>query len=88
MTRPPMPSDYDREDGLSDDTLLEQCPHCERTYSGNGGYLGPVYDDRGREFTTYLDTDPKQGPFYCEECWPELLRNRKQSKNHSLGDFA
>jgi len=83
-----LPDDYDKADGFNDQQGIEQCPHCETVYSPNGGYAGPVYDQRGREFEYHIDTEPGQGPFFCEDCWPELATNQKQAENQSLGDFA
>lgn len=83
-----LPSDYEREDGWDADRALNLCPHCETIYSGNGGYLGPVYNQDGKEFETYLDTDPNKGPWFCRDCWDELEANRKQAENAQLGEFA
>ncbi|WP_311171776.1 hypothetical protein [Halobellus ordinarius] len=82
-----VPSDYDTDDGWTDDGL-EQCPHCETTLAPQTGKHAPVYDGRGRKFDTIYDTDPNNGPFYCADCWPELEANQKASENQSLGRFA
>jgi hypothetical protein len=87
MTDGTLPSDYDASDGMGDNGI-EQCPHCGQSYSPNGGHTGPVYDDRGREYETHLDTDPGDAPFFCPDCWPELEANRKASENKQLEDFA
>lgn len=83
-----LPSDYDKEDGYNPDNGLEHCPLCEQQFGGQGGHLGEVYDQNGRRFEHFMNTDSTKGPFFCPDCWPELERNQKQSENKSLGEFA
>lgn len=87
MTDAPTPSDYDIEDGWDDDGGLEQCAHCERQFSGEGGYHGTVYDQAGREYEYFLNTDSGNAPFFCPDCWPELKANRRARENQSLAAF-
>lgn len=82
-----LPSDYTAEDGCKDNGT-EKCPHCGLEYSGEGGYHATVFDQQGREYANFLDTDPGKGPFFCPECWDELETNKKASENQSLGDYA
>jgi len=83
-----LPDDYDKADGFNEEKAIEQCPHCEQTYSPNGGYLGPVWDQSGRRYDHHTDSDPSDGPFFCQDCWHELEANQKRAENQSLGDFA
>lgn len=85
MTDAPFPSDYDAEDGF--DGGLELCPHCDRQISGEGGHHDTVYDQQGRRYEYFLNTDPGQGPFFCPDYWPELETNQRASENQSLGAF-
>jgi hypothetical protein len=83
-----LPEHFDSSDGWSDKAAgLEQCPVCERVYSPNGGYTGPVYDETGTRYETHLDTEPGQGPYFCMACWPELEANRKAKENKTLGEY-
>lgn len=84
----PTTDDYDKSDGWSDEQGCEICPHCELLYSGNGGYMGTVYDSRGRQYEHFYDTDPGQGPFFCPDCFEELDTNRKAAENATLEGFA
>jgi len=80
-------SDYTGEDGWEDGT--EICPHCERPVgSVESGYHGPVYNTNGDRYDHRNDTQPKKGPYFCEECWEELQINQRKEKNKPLGDFA
>jgi len=79
------PSDYEVEDGLNDGAI-DQCPHCGQSLYPHD-HSGPVYDPNGREYHGIMDTDPKDGPFFCRECWRELDANRKQQENQTLGDY-
>jgi hypothetical protein len=88
MTDGTLLSDYDRSDGWNANRGLNLCPHCERLYSGNGGYIGPVFNQDGREFETYFDTDPSKGPWFCKSCWTELERNQKQDENRTLTEWS
>lgn len=83
-----LPSDYDTQDGWDDDNGIDVCPHCELVYSPNGGHMGEVFDQSGRKYEHYLNTEPGDGPFFCPDCWDELETNRKASENNSLEDFA
>jgi len=83
-----VPSDYDKGDGFNEDNGLWECPRCGVIYSGNGGYIGPVYDQQGHEYDTYLDTTPGQGPWFCADCWAELEVNQKQAENATLGRWS
>lgn len=83
-----LPTEYDNSDGWDESRALNYCPHCETVFSGNGGILGPVYNQDGTRFETYLDTDPNNGPWFCQDCWTELEANRKAAENKSLGEFA
>jgi hypothetical protein len=87
MTDAPLPSDYSIEDGFSENGM-EKCPHCEQQFGGESGHHGTVYDQQGREYEYFLNTDSGKGPFFCPECWPELEANRNAEQNHGLGDFA
>lgn len=82
------PHDYDATDGFDADRGLDQCPHCETIMSANGGYFGPVYDQRGTRYETIYDTDARDRPFFCESCWVELETNRRLNNNRSLADFT
>jgi len=82
------PSDFESIDGWIEDSALEKCPVCERVYSGNGGYVETVYDQQGKEYDHYLDTEPGDGPYFCADCWPELEANRKAKENKSLEEYA
>lgn len=82
-----LPSDYDKDDGWNDTKGCDQCPHCETIWSMNGGMQGPAYDSTGQRYKIYLDSDPADGPFFCQECWNELKTNRKRANNQTLGDF-
>jgi hypothetical protein len=84
----PTPQDYDSEDGWDDDHGIEQCPHCECIWSGNGGMLGPAFTQDGRKFELYLDASPGEGPFFCEDCWQELRINERQQANATLGEYG
>lgn len=86
--RPPLPSDYGSDDGYDPHNGLDQCAHCEVTMSGNGGYMGPVYDSDGNRYETVLDTDPDDRPFFCEGCWGELVSNRRSENNEGLEDYT
>jgi len=82
-----VPSDYDGDDGWGENGL-EQCPHCGDQLGGEAGRHEDVYDQRGRHFEYFLDTDSSKGPFFCPECWEELDRNRKAAKNDSLEAYT
>jgi hypothetical protein len=80
--------DVEPEDGWDDERGLERCPVCERGYSGNGLYIGPVYDLDGNRYETYLDTDPDDRPFPCEECWEEIETEVRARNHRTLDDFG
>jgi len=82
------PDDYDTDDGWNDQQGSEQCPHCESVWSFNGGMEGPAYRSDGTSYDFYSQADVGNGPFFCEDCWPDLEANRKRAENQSLGDFA
>ena len=82
-----IPDDYDRDDGWSDSKGVEMCPDCQVIFSPNGGYTGAVYDQQGRRFEHYSDTDPMGGPFFCPDCWELLDANKKQAEHQTLGEF-
>jgi len=82
-----LPTDYDKEDGFSNEKGCEICPHCGSPWSMNGGNQGSAFDKQGREYEFYINTDPAKGPFFCADCWPELETNQKQSENKTLGEF-
>ena len=79
---------YDKEDGWYKDAGIEQCPHCETPHSPNGGYVGVVFDKHGTRFDTLYESDPKQGPYFCADCFEELETNRRKQQNIGLGEFA
>lgn len=85
---PAIPQDYDKDDGYDDEQGFEKCPHCGQKLGTETGHLGTVYDQRGREYEHFHNTDPGQGPFFCPDCWPELERNEKQSENTALEEFV
>lgn len=85
--REPTPQDYDSEDGWGQDGL-EQCPHCERQLSGESGWHGRVFDQQGHEFDHLLNTEPGNGPFFCEDCWQELRVNVLQQENATLREYG
>jgi len=87
MTNEPTPDDYDIDDGFDEDAGLEQCPHCETTYSINSSFYGPVWDASGTEYELYTESVPGDGPFFCEDCWTELRVDQKQQENATLGEF-
>jgi uncharacterized Zn ribbon protein len=82
-----VPSDYDSDDGWGDNGL-EQCPHCGDQLGGESGRHEDVYDQRGRHFEHFLDTDSSKGPFFCPDCWEELDRNRKAAENDTLEAYT
>lgn len=82
------PSDYEIDAGWSDSKGAEICPECRIVYSPNGGYTGTVYDRQGRRYEYHSDTAPKDGPFFCPDCWEILEANRKASENKSIEDYA
>lgn len=81
------PDDYDAGDGWDETTASECCPHCETVWSPNGGMIGPAFDASGTKHESYFDTDPGDGPFFCEDCWKELDANRKRDQHRTLGEF-
>lgn len=83
-----LPNDYDPSDGFNDSKGCEQCPHCNRIYSSNGGYIGPVYDQQGTRYEFWHDTNPSESPFFCPDCWEELDANRKREENESLTEWS
>jgi len=44
-------------------------------------------DAAGTEYELYTESDPGDGPFFCEDCWTELRVNQKQQENATLGEF-
>jgi hypothetical protein len=82
-----VPSDYDSDDGWGDNGL-EQCPHCGDQLGGESGRHEDVYDQRGRHFEYFLDTDSSKGPFFCPDCWDELDRNQKAEQNDTLEAYT
>jgi hypothetical protein len=87
MSNQPLPDDYDANDGFDEDYGVEQCPHCEKLFTPNGGHTGPVFDQRGREYDCHLDTNPGDGPFFCPTCWHNLEANRNASNHRQLTEF-
>lgn len=87
MTESPVPSDYDTEDGWNKDSGLEYCPHCEKQFGAEGGYHGTVYDQSGRRYEYFLNTEAGNGPFFCPDCWDELRVNQRAQENQSLAAF-
>ena len=83
----PIPSDYDKDDGWNEQNGLEECPHCGTLYSGNGGYTSTVYDQNGRRYEHHGDSDPMDGPFFCESCWDELEANKNAQEHKTLGEY-
>lgn len=81
------PADYDRGDGFNKENGLEECPHCDKLYCANGGYIGEVYDKQGQKHESFLDTNPADGPFFCPDCWAELDANKKASEHYQLTEF-
>ena len=81
------PDDFEQGDAYDDERGLERCPACKQCYSANGLYSGPVWDSSGRRFDLYLQASAG-ARLFCEDCWPTLDRNRKQTENNTLGDFA
>lgn len=79
-------TDLHRHDRFADNGV-EQCPICGRSFSPNGGYRGPFYDADGQEYDALLNTDPDEGPYYCEECWTKYDVCRKQEVNAQLDQF-
>lgn len=80
--------DYDIAEGWDGEMGLCQCPECERKYSGNGLYIGPVYDLDHNRYESYLDPEWQDGPFLCEPCYKRLHTDIRRSNNRSLGEFA
>ena len=87
MTEKPTPDDYDADDGFDEEQGLDKCPHCDTTYSMNSSFYGPVWDQNGDRYETYVETDPTEGPWFCAHCWPELDTNRKQTEHKTLGEY-
>jgi hypothetical protein len=81
-------AEYSVEDGFDDTAGLEQCPVCETTYSINSSFYGPVWDDGGNRYEYYTETDPMDGPFFCEDCWPRYQAHRAGVEHTTLDEFG
>jgi len=76
-----------QEDGYDDGSACGKCPLCEVIYSGNGGYLGPVWDLNGEKYETFYDTEPGDGPFVCEKCIPRCRKAIATAENKTITDY-
>lgn len=88
MSEAPTADDYDAADGWDEEQSIEQCPHCGVLYSANGGYVGTVYGQNGREYDHFHDTEPDDGPFFCPKCWHELETNRRAAENATITEWS
>lgn len=77
----------DDYDAWNDDNGIEQCPGCEELFTGNGGYLGEVYDTEGTHYESVLDADPEDR-LYCPDCWKDHLNARREVQNEPLDGYG
>lgn len=80
-------ADYERADSAVDNGL-ECCAACGVTLGIHGPRTGPIFDADGREYESFYDTDPLDGPWFCEECYPTLRANKKRQENRALEEWS
>jgi len=70
---------------------LEQCPVCggtldSRWYSGR--VVQPTGATTAKVYDHLLETDPADGPFYCDDCWDSHCTEQAQRTHRTLSEFG
>jgi hypothetical protein len=72
-------------------TGVEQCPVCgicldPRSYTGR--VVQPIGYTDARVYEYLMETDPSDGPFYCQECWDDHCQEEYERTHHLLHEYT